>query len=349
MRKYLALFITIIVAVVLSVIICIILFSKDDNTESKDNKPPFVVNLEIGMTLNQIEEAPGTNVVIHESPVYECKKYYINSFDYYMIDDYTAITIEDNRVKRFYTWDENYYTIYNLSVNSTLGDVLDAYSGYIECWYESISYNFISMSYEATFYLFDSDTCTSYVFLASQLTTQQVSAMLRTGSVSSDGSGRVYLRSLSSSIFESISSITVAWIMKSDCGSCDSNVAPDNSIFPPKELKGPERADLYIKFLDSEKFTLSDDTVVNASLTTMGLGDLTLNISWSGKTPTKLVWEFDGFGMAPTSGEVYSVKNGDNYSLREWVSFDWTDRDPDINGVKFTIYPITEEQRKYEL
>ena len=81
----------------------------------------------------------------------------------------------------------------------------------------------------------------------------------------------------------------------------------------------------------------------------MGLGDLRLNISWYGKTPTKLSWTFDGNRVSPMSNVLYSKKNGDSYSLREsiWFDLDWSNGEPTINGVNFTIYPISEEDRKY--
>lgn len=104
----------------------------------------------------------------------------------------------------------------------------------------------------------------------------------------------------------------------------------------------------YIKLRDSETFTLSDGTKISASLSNLGLGDVTLKISWYGKTPTKLSWRFDGSGMSPTSNVIYAKKNGDTYSLSEWVYFDWTSDNPTVRGVSFTIYPISEEDRKYE-
>lgn len=104
----------------------------------------------------------------------------------------------------------------------------------------------------------------------------------------------------------------------------------------------------YIKLRDSESFILSDGSQISASLSSMGLGDVTLRISWKGKTPTKLAWRFDGSGMSPTSNIIYAKKNGEAYSLSEWVYFDWTTDNPIVRGVHFTIYPISEEDRKYE-
>lgn len=120
---------------------------------------------------------------------------------------------------------------------------------------------------------------------------------------------------------------------------------------PPKTIPNTpalRQQSFYIKLRDSETFTLSDGTKISASLSNLGLGDVTLKISWYGKTPTKLSWRFDGSGMSPTSNVIYAKKNGDTYSLSEWVYFDWTSDNPTVRGVSFTIYPISEEDRKYE-
>jgi hypothetical protein len=120
---------------------------------------------------------------------------------------------------------------------------------------------------------------------------------------------------------------------------------------PPKIIPNTptlRQQSFYIKLRDSETFTLSDGTKISASLSNLGLGDVTLKISWYGKTPTKLSWRFDGSGMSPTSNVIYAKKNGDTYSLSEWVYFDWTLDNPTVRSVSFTIYPISEADRKYE-
>lgn len=347
MKKNSKIIITI-TAIAIIVILCILLFSKRVNN---NHKTPFVVNLELGMTINEVNNIKNTSITTYNSPVYECNLYSIDSFQYYLVDNTSAITLNDYQVNNFYTWDKNYRTENGLSVQSTFGDVLQKYSVSMECWYEEVSYNFVTMEYESIFYLYDRSTCTSYVFSASQLTSQQKNNMLSTGSFYDNNEGRVYLSWMSQSELESISSLRVSWIMRSDClQQMDRNTPPINSTLPPKEIKGPEKASFYIKFRDNETFTLSDGSSVSANLSSMGLGDLTLYINWSGKTPTKLTWQFDGHNITPSEGTRYAQKNRNSYSISLRISFDVTDwSDYYVKGVHFTIHPITEEERKYEL
>lgn len=104
----------------------------------------------------------------------------------------------------------------------------------------------------------------------------------------------------------------------------------------------------YLKLKDDESYTLSDGTTLNASLTTMGIGDLWLKISWQGKTPLKIIWELNCYGLAPTSGELYAVKSYDTYSIHKTISdFQWVQPSADVYGVKLTVCPISENERKY--
>lgn len=318
---------------------------------NRRQRTSFIHELNVGMTLNEIEKNRNTSITECYVPIYEGDTYTIDAFNYYLVDNTTAVILENNQVNQFYTWNRRYRTDDGLSVRSTLGEVLDQYSTSIECWYESSSYNFISMQYESMFYLFDPDTCTGFVFLTSQLTTQQKTSLVNAAYLDDYGSGRVYLSYLSQSVLQSMSSASVSWIMKSDCSRrmfMDSS--PGESFFPEKESYPLQRGDFYIKFGDSETFELSDGSKIKASLTTMGLGDLSLKISWSGDTPTKITWYFDGSGMEPTSGIQYSRKSEDVYMIRVNTSFSWLSNEhPTVYGVNFTLHPITEEQRKYSL
>lgn len=198
----------------------------------------------------------------------------------------------------------------------------------------------------------DNNTCTAFAFSASSITSQQFNSISEAGTFYSDGTGSIDITRLSSSLLQSMSSMSVSMIMKYNCParytpSREVNITPTVKSESPK-VSSLQPQSFYIKFGDRESYNLSDGTSVSASLTSMGLGDLTLKISWTGKTPTKLSWQFDGYGMTPTSNTIYSKKNGNSYSLSEWVLFEWASTDPSINGVNFTIYPITEEERKYE-
>lgn len=323
-------------------------------SETNNNQSGFAEEISIGMTLNEINNINNTNVVLQNSPKFESELYDVNSFQYYLVNNTTAVILKNNRVNEFYTWDSYYYTSKGLSIHSTLGDVLEQYSTNMECWYEVTGYNYIHMRYESLFYLYDKTTCTSFVFLASQFTTQQQAAIIKTGALRNDVGGRVYLSKLSYSMLQSISStVSVSWIAKYNCSQPAQSTYQTSEIYqytPQKVHNIPtlRQQSFYIKLRDSETFTLSDETKINASLSNMGLGDVTLKISWSGKTPTKLVWHFDGTGMSPTSNIIYAKKNGDTYSLSEWVYFKWTSDNPVVKGVNFTIYPISEEDRKYE-
>ncbi len=107
-----------------------------------------------------------------------------------------------------------------------------------------------------------------------------------------------------------------------------------------------QEASFYIELSpDRKSFELSDGSRLYASLMTWGLGDLALDISWSGKTPVKLEWQLNGYGMTPTSGIEYSYKNiRDEFNtLQEYVSFRWAEEEVGVNGVNFTISPISDE------
>lgn len=317
-------------------------FEEDEEKDIIDT-PEFI---EIGMTLDEIKHISHDNVIPCHVPGYDNGLFYSPPIDYYLINNFTAVTLKNNQVDMIYTWDTNYYTENNLHVGSTLGDVLGQYSTNMECWYVIDDYNYRTQSYETMLYLSSENSCTYFAFLVSQLTTQQKSAICETITTPSCGPGRVYLSKLSYSMLQSISSsLHVSYIGKSNC----LDKQPKSDPFTSNSIgSGIHQESFYIKFQDNETFELSDGTNINASLTTFGLGDLTLKISWSGKSPTKLSWIFDGSGMSPTSNVIYAKKNGDTYSLSEWVHFDWTSNDPEIRGVNFTIYPITEEERKYE-
>ena len=317
----------------------------------KINEPKSIA-IEVGMTLNEIKNMDNTTVILHHAPSYESEICFIKSFDYYLINNNTAAKFDNDRVVNIYTWDPSYRTDNGLSVNSTLGEVLRQYSTSMSCWYECVAYNYISQQYEAVFYLYDTNSCTTFAFLASQLTSQQSSAILATSSVADDMGGYVYLSQLSSTMLQSISSsVSVSWIERSDCNKqiLEPKDTPTEPVKTEPKTPTLRTAKYYIKFGDSETYELSDGSKVSASLTTMGLGDLRLNISWYGKTPTKLSWTFDGNRVSPMSNVLYSKKNGDSYSLREsiWFDLDWSNGEPTINGVNFTIYPISEEDRKY--
>lgn len=323
-------------------------------SETNNNQSVFAEEIRIGMTLNDINNINNTNVVLQYSPKFESELYDINSFNYYLVNNTTAVIIKNNQVSEFCTWDSHYYTSNGLSVHSTLGDVLEQYSTNMECWYDVTSYNYISMRYESLFYLYDKNSCTSFVFLASQFTSQQQAAIIKTGSLRNDVGGRVYLSKLSYSMLQSISSaVSVSWIAKYNCSQPKQTTNQTSRTYQstPKNVSNTptlRQESFYIKFGDSDSFELSDGTKIRASLTSFGLGDLTLNISWTGKTPTKLSWRFDGYGMKPTSNTIYSKKNGNTYSINEHVFFDWTSNSPEVRGVNFTIYPISENDRKYE-
>lgn len=333
---------------VLVVVVLLLVLNPNKEKNITINNSYYITELEIGMTYNEIDDVENTTLVQYYSPGYECDLYAIESFEYYLINNTTAITLNNNQINRFFTWDRNYCTEDGLSVGSTLGEVLDSTYG-LEYWYDFTTYNFMSMQYESAFYLYDRSSCTSYVFLASQLTIQQQNSILSTGEFEDEG--RVYL---SSSLLQSISSIQVSWIMKAECLQQPYSYSshPKTPLFQAKELKGPQQAEFYIKFKDSERFTLSDGTAVSASLTTDGIGGLYLNCSWKGKTPTKLYLEIDGnyitFETGVTSGYLYSQKNGDSYSisLRTRLKIDFSE-DYSIYGVRLIMYPITEEERKY--
>ena len=101
---------------------------------------------------------------------------------------------------------------------------------------------------------------------------------------------------------------------------------------------------------DDKPLELPDGTRLYARLWTVGLGDLTLDISRSATTPIKVAWQFDGFGMEPTSNVIYpTMKSGTRfYDIDERVFFKWTDKNPVIKGVYITVSPLTEEEkRKY--
>lgn len=323
-------------------------------SDTNNNQSVFAEEIRIGMTLNDINNINNTNVVLQYSPKFESELYDINSFNYYLVNNTTAVIIKNNQVSEFCTWDSHYYTSNGLSIHSTLGDVLEQYSTNMECWYDVTSYNYISMRYESLFYLYDKNSCTSFVFLASQFTSQQQAAIIKTGSLRNDVGGRVYLSKLSYSMLQSISSaVSVSWIAKYNCSQPKQSTYQTSGTYqstPKKVSSTPtlRQESFYIKLRDSETFTLSDGTKINTSLSNMGLGDVTLKISWYGKTPTKLSWRLDGSGLSPTSNVIYAKKNGDTYSLSEWVYFDWTSDNPTVRGVSFTIYPISEADRKYE-
>lgn len=335
-------------------VLVVILYSLLSDYTTSNNQSICAEEIRIGMTLNEINNINNTNIVLQNSPKFESELYDVNSFQYYLVNNTTAVILKNNRVNEFYTWDSYYYTSKGLSIHSTLGDVLEQYSTNMECWYDVTGYNYISMQYESLFYLYDRKSCTSFVFLASQFTTQQQAAIIKTSSLRNDVGGRVYLSKLSYSMLQSISStVSVSWIAKYNCSQPTQSTYQTSEIYqytPQKVHNIPtlRQQSYYIKLRDDETFTLSDGSKINASLSNMGLGDVTLRISWSGKTPTKLAWRLDGSGMSPTSNVIYAKKNGDTYSLNEWVYFEWTSDNPIVKGVNFTIYPISEEDRKYE-
>lgn len=335
-------------------VLAAVLYLLLSNSTTSNNQSVFAEEIRIGMTLTEINNIDNTYVVLQNSPKIENEMYDVNSFQYYLVNNTTAVIFKNNQVNEFYTWDSYYYTSKGLSVHSTLGDVLEQYSTNMECWYDVFSYNYINMQYESLFYLYDKNSCTSFVFLASQLTTQQEAAITKTGSLRNDVGGRVYLSKLSYSMLQSISStVSVSWIAKYNCSQPKQSTYQTSTTYqstPQKTHRTPtlRQQSFYIKLRDSETFTLSDGTKISASLSNLGLGDVTLKISWYGKIPTKLSWRFDGSGMSPTSNVIYAKKNGDTYSLSERVYFDWTSDNPIVRGVNFTIYPISEEDRKYE-
>ncbi len=116
---------------------------------------------------------------------------------------------------------------------------------------------------------------------------------------------------------------------------------------PPTESE-LEETTFYIKLKDSESFELSDGTKLSARFWTFGVGDLHLEISGVVTTPIKVAWRLDGSGMKPTSDVVYPQKErqSKSYTINDYVSFDWTNNNPVVNGVYITVSPLTEEERR---
>lgn len=86
-------------------------------------------------------------------------------------------------------------------------------------------------------------------------------------------------------------------------------------------------------------FTLEDGSNGTVKLTNFGLGDLSLDIHWTGNHPIDLYWRLDGSGLAPTEGIVSSHKDRYSYRISHFESFHWTASKAYANGVEIHITP----------
>ena len=117
---------------------------------------------------------------------------------------------------------------------------------------------------------------------------------------------------------------------------------------PPPSRTRPKS--FYAKLNKKTSFSLEDGSSGHIDLYTMGIGDLSLKIFWSGNNPINLRWRLDGHGLAPSSGNASSEyiaperhyafeKNKSPYRLSVEETFRWTSSDADVNGVEVYVTP----------
>ena len=98
------------------------------------------------------------------------------------------------------------------------------------------------------------------------------------------------------------------------------------------------------------KFELDDGSCGTIRLYTMGIGDLTFRIFWKGYNPIDVYWRLDGYGLAPSSGNIscesidpekayYFEKNKYKYTLYHTESFHWTAPEANANGIEIFVKP----------
>lgn len=269
-------------------------------------------------------------------------------YDYLVVNNKLAVTfnVEVTHINQIVIWDQTF--VYNdIRVGDSFGNVMKKNNVtpnekttltfiYLHSWFD-----YRMQSYTRAICAYDETTCTSYLFFESQFSSELWQGIMSAvGYATSDK--EFYLSALSSSTYASIcSSVKLTQIVRWDCKCVKSvhNQPEPKSIIP---------CNYYLKFQDEEKYTLTDGSMLSASLTSFGLGDVWLKVHWSGKSPMKLEWELDSYGLAPTSGVMVARKSYDNYSISETFSdFKWVASNADVYGVKLIVVPISEEERKY--
>ena len=359
------------VLVLVVIALLLILRNDDNNTIIQQQHSPVQhqfsidgVNFGFDMTLEDIRQENNVYVTKHEVESNEnddAAAYYYQGYDYYIVNNNTVVTIneETQNVKFFCTRSKNYYTSRNIHVGSTWSELENAYPN-LNFYTDFLYFNYFSHAIEEAVIATDQNSCISFIFFTNQFTKTQIDAIMA-ASNPSDFDTDIDVSAISISVLQSIrSSIVIEQIEVWDCNYTNtktvSNLTPLSSSTTKKTLPEQKnekqysmsKQEFYLKFKDNESYTLSDGTTLNASLTTMGIGDLWLKISWQGKTPLKIIWELNCYGLAPTSGELYAVKSYDTYSIHKTISdFQWVQPSADVYGVKLTVCPISENERKY--
>lgn len=324
------------------------------------------VNFGFDMTLEDLRrENVNVNIAKYEVESNEDDDnaiYYYQSYDYYLISNNTAITInsETQKINFFCTKSNEYYTQRDIHVGCTWGELETAYP-HLEFYTDFLYYNYFSHSIETAIIASDPSNCVSFIFYAKQFTETQMESIM-SASNPSDFDTDINVSAISGSVLQSIrTSAIVEQICVGDCNDTENETVAEPILTSSSEqqnltsmqtVKESQNVNLkqsfYLKFQDNEEYTLSDGTTLSASLTTMGIGDLWLNISWKGKSPLKLIWKLDSYGLSPTYGELYASKNYNTYYIKQTISdFKWIADDAGVYGVELVVCPISEEERKY--
>ncbi len=299
------------------------------------------VSLGYDMKVDGIKkENPSASVVKMSTPGYEDNIMSQAPFTYYLINNNIAITTNQAFVNEINIWTSNYSTPEGIRVGSTWGDVVKSYPN-VEFWCIAQWYCFEYRSYVSTIYLYDPETCTGFMFLESQFSASQLQAIhaLVGGT---DVGGEFTVEKMSASMYQSIcSSVTVSTIIHKNCGGNTMASTSKPTLEPSREpAPAISTMSLSLELGETVPFTLSDGSKGTASLTTFGLGDLTLRINWRGENPISVEWNMDSDFLEPTSGSCSSKRNYDiNVLNYDFSGFKWVKSDGYLNGVTITFSP----------
>ena len=317
------------------------------------------VSLDFNMSQDDLfNENPNANIVAKHAPSGA-----LPAHDYYVINNNMAVTFEQtNNVQESYVnqivvWDPT-FVINNIHVGDPCSRVMNEYNidkssnntGTLSFWYVSSWYDYRSESFTGAICVYDASTCTGYLLFKNEF-----SASLWQGVTAAAGhvtsTGEFSFAALSASTYQSIySSVTVSQIVKYNCnkGPAASPFTPRGSVEPkpsPKPTAEPVRPSsrtFSTKLNDDRRsFTLSDGSKGSFEVWTFGLGDLHVEIFWTGETPVDINWYLDSYGIAPQEGHCSCKEYGTHsYIIDESFSdFNWTASNANVNGIKIEVCP----------
>lgn len=323
------------------------------------------ISIELNMTLfDVIQKNKSSDIQSYEVPSTDDDDdfaiVYIKGFDYYTINNTVAFTIDEHtqNINAITTNSTNYQTLNGIHVGCTWGDIEQAYSD-LEFWLTLYYYDYFAHEFTTAIEAYDPETCTRFVFFEDQLSVLSYKQReeLMSCIPETDCWAEIKVSRISESVLRAIrSSLKVSQITVIDCASINKNndaylesedfALGDNEDINVSEYESQNNTSTYnqcffIKVKEREKFTLPDGSYIWASLSTIGLGDLTFRLQWSGKEPIDVRWMvINPYGLGPTYGVCDVIQSEYGYTISECVSFYWTRYDIeciDLDGIEIIV------------